>query len=101
MMSNGAAYVIIKQNEYMRKFRNAGATDPMRAKSLADLGIKPSRIFRKMEDKAIFLPGRAPGTYYIDPNAAEDFIEARRRRALYMLLLVIIVAAVVFFLGRR
>lgn len=100
-MNNGAAYVIIKQNEYMRKFRNAGATDPMRAKSLADLGIKPSRIFQKMEDKAIFLPGRAPGTYYMDPNAADDFIEARRRRVFFMLLLALAAAAVLFFLGRR
>ncbi len=100
-MSNGAAYVIIKQNEYMRKFRNAGATDPLRAKSLADLGIKPGRIFQKLEDKAIFLPGRAPGTYYLDPNAAEEFIEARRRRAFYLLLLVLAVAAVLFFLGRH
>lgn len=99
-MSN-EAYVIIKQNEYMRKFRNAGATDPLRAKSLADLGIKPDRIFQKMEEKAVFLPGRAPGTYYIDPSAADDFIEARRRRTFYLLLLVLAVAAVLFFLGRR
>jgi hypothetical protein len=95
------AYVIIKQNEYMRKFRNAGATDPMRAKSLADLGIKPSRIFRKMEDKAIFLPGRISGTYYLDPSAADDFIETRRRRVFFLLLLAMAAAVVLFFLGRR
>jgi hypothetical protein len=100
-MNNGAAYVIIKQNEYMRKFRNAGATDTMRAKSLADLGIKPSRIFQKMEDKAVFLPGRDPGSYYIDSNAADDFIETRRRRTFFLLLLALAAAAVVFFLGRR
>jgi hypothetical protein len=95
------AYVIIKQNEYMRKFRNAGATDTMRAKSLADLGIKPSRIFRKMEDKAIILPGRTPETYYMDTNAAEGFIEVRRRRAFFLMLLAMAAAAVLFFLGRR
>jgi hypothetical protein len=95
------AYVIVKQNEYMRKFRNAGATDPMRAKSLADLGIKPSRIFQKLADKDIFLPGRAPETYYMDVNAAGEFVEARRRRTFYMLLLVVIVAAAMFFLVRR
>jgi len=100
-MSNNAAYVIIKQNEYVRKFRNAGATDTMRAKSLADLGIKPSRIFQKMEDKAIFLPGRNPGTYYLDPNAADDFIETRRKRAFFLMLLALAAAAVLFFLGRR
>jgi len=99
-MSN-EAYVIIKQNEYMRKFRNAGATNPMGAKSLVDLGIKPSRIFRKMEDKAIFLPGRIPGTYYLDPSAADDFIETRRRRVFFLLLLAMAAAVVLFFLGRR
>lgn len=99
-MSN-EAYVIIKQNEYMKRFRNAGATDPIRAKSLADLGIKPSRIFQKMEDKAIFLPGRAPGTFYIDPNAADGFVEARRRRVFFLMLLALAAAAAVFFLGRR
>jgi len=95
------AYVIIKQNEYMRKFRRAEATDPSRAKPLAELGIKPSRIFRKMEDKAIFLPGRTPDIFYMDTNAAEGFIEARRRRAFSLLLLVLAVAVVLFFLGRR
>jgi len=95
------AYVIIKQNEYMRKFRNAGAVDVKTAKPLAELRVKPDRIFRKMADKGIFRPGRQPDTYYMDPGAAEEFIEARRRRAFYMLLLVVIVAAVMFFLSRR
>jgi hypothetical protein len=95
------AYVIIKQNEYMRKFRNAGAIDPLRAKPLAELKIRPDRIFRKMENQGIFKPGRTPDTYYMDAAAAEEFIEARRRRAFYLLLLAVIVAAVLFFLGRR
>lgn len=99
-MSNGAS-IIIKQNEYMKKFRNAGATDPMRAKPLAELGIRPSRIFRRMEDKAIFLPGRAPETYFMDTNAAEEFIESRRRRAFYLMLLVLVAAMVLFFLIRH
>jgi hypothetical protein len=96
-----AAYIMIKQNEYMRKFRRAEATDPLRARPLAELGIKPGRIFRKMEDKAIFLPGRTPDLYYMDTSAAEDFIEARRHRAFFLLLLALAVAVVLFFLGRR
>ncbi len=95
------AYVIIKQNEYMRKFRQAGAVDPARAKPLAELGIKPGRIFEKMRDKDVFRPGRSPETFYMDEGSAEEFVEARRRRTFYMLLLIIIVAAVMFFLGRR
>jgi hypothetical protein len=95
------AYVIIKQNEYMKKFRNAGALDAKSAKTLDGLRVKHDRIFKKMEDKAVFLPGRAPETFYMDENAAEEFVAARRRRAFYMMLLVIIVAALMFFLGRR
>ncbi len=98
---SSAADIIIRQNECMRKFRRAGAVDPTRAKPLAELDIKPSRIFRKMEDKSIFLPGRAPDTYYMDTNAAEDFIAARRRRAFFMILLVLAAAVALFFLGRR
>jgi len=95
------AYVMIKQNEYMRKFRHAEATDPARAKTLAELGVRPGRIFEKMRDKDVFRPGRAPETFYLDAGAAEEFVEARRRRTFYMLLLIVIVAAIMFFLGRR
>jgi hypothetical protein len=99
-MSNGAQ-IIIKQNEYMRKFRNAGAMDAKRAKTLVEMRIKPDRIFRSMEDKAVFLQGRTPDSYYMDASAAEDFIETRRRRAFYLILLALVAAIVVFFLGRR
>jgi hypothetical protein len=95
------AYIIIKQNEYLRRFRKAEATDPSRARSLEDLGIKPGRIFQKMEDKAIFVAGRDPGTYYMDRKAAEEFIETRRRRTFYLLLLVLAVAFILFVLARR
>lgn len=99
-MSN-EAYIIIKQNQYMRKFRDAEATDPARAKTLAELGFKPSRIFQKMRDKEVFRPGRAPETFYLDERAAEEFVDARRRRTFYTLLLMLILAAVLFFLNRR
>jgi hypothetical protein len=95
------AYIIIKQNQYMRTFRNAGAVDPARAKPLAEMGLRPSHIFRKMVDKEVFRPGRAPETFYIDERAAEEFVAARRRRAFYMFLLILIVLAVMFFFSRR
>lgn len=95
------AYVIIKQNEYMRKFRGAGALDPKTARPLAELGVRPDRIFRKMVDKDIFRPGRTPDSFFMDAGAAEGFVEARRRRTFYMFLLIIAVFLVLFFLGRR
>lgn len=99
-MSAGAA-IIIKQNEDMRKFRHAGATDPARARPLAELGVKPDRIFRKMADQDVFRPGKRPDTFFLDESAAEEFVAARKRRALYMMLLILAVAALMFFLGRR
>lgn len=95
------ARIIIKQNEYMRKFRNAGAADVKTARTLVELSVKPDLIFRKMLDKDVFRPGRAPDTYYMDKSAAEEFVEARRRRTFYLMLLVLVVAALMFFLSRR
>lgn len=95
------AHVIIKQNEDMRKFRSAGAVDMKSARTPAELGVKPDRIFRKMVDKEVFRQGRAGDLYYLDTAAAEAFVEARRKRAFYMFLLIIAVFLVLFFLGRR
>jgi hypothetical protein len=99
-MSNGA-YIIIKQNQFMRKFREAGATNPEAARSLAELDVRMTAIFRKLEDKGVFKRGRRPETFYMDEGAASDFVESRRRRVFYMLLLLLVVAVVLFFLGRR
>jgi hypothetical protein len=98
---SSAAYVIIKQNEYIRRLRKAGAVSPKAARPLAALNIKRDRIFSRMEDKGVFRPGPVPETFYLDESAAEDFIAARRRRAFFMMLLVVIVAAIMFFLSRR
>jgi hypothetical protein len=95
------AYVIIKQNQYMRKFREAGATDPARARTLGELGLRPDRIFRRMAERDVFRAGRGPETYYLDESAAEEFVDARRRRVFYTMLLALFLAAVLFFLGRR
>ena len=95
------ARIIIKQNEYMRKFRNAGAVDAKTARTLAEMGVKPDLIFRKMQGKDVFRPGRAPETLFLDASAAEEFVEARRRRTFYLMLLMLVVAALMFFLGRR
>jgi len=99
-MSNGA-YIIVKQNQYMRKFREAGATSPDAARTLAELNIQRTGIFRKLEGKEVFKAGPRPGSFYMDEGAAMDFVEGRRRRVFYMMLLLLVVAAVLFFIGRR
>jgi uncharacterized membrane-anchored protein len=82
-------YVIIKQNQYMRIFRKAGATDPGQASTLAALGLRETAIFRRMVDKGVFV-STGSDAYYMNQDAAEDFVAARRKRALLALAAVLI-----------
>ncbi len=93
----GGEYIIVKQNQYMRLFRKAGATDYRTAKTLEELGIRPTGIFNRMVDRGVFInAGR--DAFYIDQNAAAEFVSARRKRALWSLLLALLVLLVLFFL---
>ena len=92
-------YVIIIQNKYMRVFRKAEATDRRRAKTLADLGIRESGIFRRMVDKGIFVD--AGGAYYMDENEAAEFVAMRRKRAFFTLALMLLVLLFLWIFGGK
>ncbi len=83
-------YVIVKQNQYLARFRKAGATDRAHARTLEDLRIRETGIFRRMVDKGVFVAA-AGGAYYMDPGAAHEFIVARRKRVFTTLVLAAIV----------
>lgn len=85
----GAEFIIIKQNQYMRIFRKAEAVDRGRAKPLDVLGVRETGIFRRMVDKGVFI-NAGGNLYYMDPNAADDFIARRRKRAFFALLLILL-----------
>ena len=90
-------YVIIKQNQYMRIFRKAGATDYRTAKTLEELGIRPTGIFNRMVDRGVFVnAGR--DAFYIDQDAAAEFVSARRKRALLALVLALLAFLILFLL---
>ena len=83
-------YVIVKQNQYMRIFRKAEATDRSRARTLADLRIKETGIFRRMADRGVFV-NAGNGAYYMDEDAAHEFIVLRRKRAFFTLALMLLI----------
>jgi hypothetical protein len=91
-------YIIIKQNEIMRKFRKAEAIDAGRARPLSELGIRRSGIFRRMAAKGVFVE-TADNVYYMNPEAAEEFVSARRRRILITIAIIFFVALVLYFAG--
>lgn len=82
-------YIIIKQNQYMRVFRKARATNPDQARTLAGLGLRETGIFRRMVEKGVFV-STGSDAYYLNQDGAEEFIAARRKRALVMLVLVLL-----------
>ena len=93
-------YIVIIQNKYMRTFRKAGATDRSRAKPLADLGIRARGIFRRMVDKGVFVDAGG-GLYYMNEDAAHEFVVLRRKRALYALVLTLIAALFIWIFGGK
>jgi hypothetical protein len=96
----GGASVIVKENQYMRVFRRAGAVDPDRARTLDELGVRETRIFRRMADRGVFVAA-GNGAFYMDRDAAAEFVTRRRKRALFMLILVLLALLALFFLNGR
>jgi len=96
-MSVGAA-IAGKQNRYMRRFEDAGVTDAAGARTLEELGCRPSFVFRGLVRRRVFV--EAPGNrFYIDLERAEAF---RSRRQLVLLVaLGLAVVTLLFFIWTR
>ncbi len=92
-------YIIIKQNDYMKKFRKAEATDAQHARPLSEVGIRRrSGIFRRMAGRGIFVE-TAEGVYYMDLEAAKEFVAMRRKRILIIIGLIVLIGLVLCLAG--
>ena len=85
---SAAAVIVARQNNLIRRFREAGATAPNFARSPKDLGCRNSWIFRRLVTRGVFVETK-PGRYYVDEVAAENFVRVRRAKALGMLAIVL------------
>ena len=74
---NGGTVIAVRQNKYIRSFRRAGADAPQSARTLEDLHLRDSWIFRRMVGRGIFVPADQD-RWYISESAAENFLRARR-----------------------
>ncbi len=77
---SGAA-IILQQNRLMRRFADAGATNPATAKVPEDIGCRRSWVFRRMVSRGVFAPV-GDGRFFLDVEAADEFRRRRRRTAL-------------------
>jgi len=95
---NAGAIVAGKQNRYMRRFEDAGATSPASARTPEELGCRQSFVFKRLVKQGVFV--EAPGhRYYIDLVTAAAF--RARRRAVVLAIVGIALLVVIFLLLTR
>jgi hypothetical protein len=91
-------YVIIKQNEYIRKFKKADAASPATARTLDELRIRKTPIFRRLLEKGVFAEA-GEDRYYIDLDQAAEFLALRRKFAFFVGLAIALLALILYLTG--
>ncbi len=90
-----AAVIRKKEREVVDDFRRRGATSPITARSLADLGLEDSWPVRRLQKRAVIREPQ-PGVLYLDEEVWAAVRRSRRQVAVVigsvMLLLVIGIA---------
>ena len=93
-----AVIIARKRREIIEAFRASSATSPERAKTLSELGLKESNVFRiQVWQKAIVQSGY--NRYYLDEVRMIEVDHQRRRKILFSLLASIVVL-IIYFLTR-
>src|SRR5437667_3436376 len=77
--------IIAKQNRYLRRFAEAGASTPTTAKALSDVGCRESGAFRGLVARGVFIECE-PGKYFVDEQRAVAFRQCRRKQAVIVLM---------------
>ncbi|HUQ48147.1 MAG TPA: hypothetical protein VM053_07895 [Gemmatimonadaceae bacterium] len=96
----GAAAAIavmrMKEREVREDFLRAGATMPINAMSLADVGIGESMAVRRLIKRAVIREA-SPGMFYFDEEVWLSVRAMRRRMAMVMLVILIAFAILATF----
>jgi hypothetical protein len=95
-----SAFIIAKQNQYLRRFQEAGAISAETAASLEQVGCRDSRMFQRIVRREV-VRQVSQGKYYLDIEAAQEFRRARRERALTALVIIVIIAVVLIYLTAK
>ena len=92
-MATAAAVIVMKERHIVEAFERAGATEPSRGRSPAELDVDPNGIgWRRLRDRAVVRES-SPGTglYYLD---VEVWQATRRTRHRVMVLMLIVLLAI-------
>jgi hypothetical protein len=77
---SAAAVIAMRRKRLVRRFREAGATDPEHAITLEAVGERPTWVFRQMVGAGAFR-ATPEGRYFMDDAAATQFLHRCRVRA--------------------
>lgn len=86
-----AAVIRRKEREVVDDFRRAGATSPITAKSLADVGLEDSWPVRRLQRRAVIREPE-PGVLYLDEEVWSAVRRTRRRVALVFITVLLVLA---------
>ncbi len=95
---SAAAVIARRRRRLVRRFREAGATDPEHAVTLEDIGERRSWIFDQMAQHEVFIPVHAE-RFYMNESAANEFLRERRFRALLIGTILLIVFLLLWLSG--
>lgn len=85
-----AAVTSMRIRRYIRLFREAGALRPARAVSLEELGVRRTRVFRRMAAYGVFVE-KPDGRFWMNELAADRYRRERKLRALLFLAFVLLI----------
>ena len=91
---SAAAAIFRRRKQLVRRFAEEGALSSDKAISLAKVGMRRSWIFKQMVSRGVFV-AVGDDRYYMNEQAAEEFLEAQRRRVLVGTLILFVVFVIV------
>jgi hypothetical protein len=97
---SSAAFIVAKQNQYLRCFKEAGAVSPDTAMDLEQVGCRDSRMFRWLVRREV-IRLTPEGKYYLDVEAAHAFRQVRRARALVVLVIILMIVVVLIYFSTK
>ena len=84
---NAGSMIFAKQNQAMRRFREAGAFSPESAETLDILKLSETRVFRVLLAQGVFRE-TDQHAFWIDSQGVRAFAARRRNRLMLVLLIV-------------
>lgn len=87
--SVAAAVIAAKEREVAERFREAGATSPMLARTIQDVGVRSNVAFRRLR-RYEAIREASPGLFYLDEPVWIAVRRTRRRLALAVMAIVLV-----------